>query len=212
MKYTYIPSFFITLLFSQINYESQIQPIFDANCVSCHTPGGSATLDLTSYNGVMTGGWTGPAITAGDHVNSLLYQRLILPQFSAGSMPPNVPLSQAQIDLIAQWIDEGAGNLLTVDDYLIPRDYILHQNYPNPFNPSTIISFSLNKEEFVSIDIYDMTGKHIVRLLNGKKKVGTHSINWSGRDRNDALITTGQYLYQLRTSSSSTVMKMHFIK
>ncbi len=212
MKYTYIPSFFITLLFSQINYESQIQPIFDANCVSCHTPGGSATLDLTSYNGVMTGGWTGPAITAGDHVNSLLYQRLILPQFSAGSMPPNVPLSQAQIDLIAQWIDEGAGNLLTVDDYLIPRDYILHQNYPNPFNPSTIISFSLKKEEFVSIDIYDMTGKHIVRLLNGKKKVGTHSINWSGRDRNDALITTGQYLYQLRTSSSSTVMKMHFIK
>ena len=212
MKYTCIPSFFITLLFSQINYESQIQPIFDANCVSCHTPGGSATLDLTSYNGVMTGGWTGPAITAGDHVNSLLYQRLILPQFSAGSMPPNVPLSQAQIDLIAQWIDEGAGNLLTVDDYLIPRDYILHQNYPNPFNPSTIISFSLKKEEFVSIDIYDMTGKHIVRLLNGKKKVGTHSINWSGRDRNDALITTGQYLYQLRTSSSSTVMKMHFIK
>tara|TARA_B100000927_G_C16449310_1_gene463134 strand:- start:95 stop:733 length:639 start_codon:yes stop_codon:yes gene_type:complete len=212
VKYTYLPSFFITLLFSQINYESQIQPIFDANCVSCHTPGGSATLDLTSYNGVMTGGWTGPAITAGDHVNSLLYQRLILPQFSAGSMPPNVPLSQAQIDLIAQWIDEGAGNLLTVDDYLIPRDYILHQNYPNPFNPSTIISFSLKKEEFVSIDIYDMTGKHIVRLLNGKKKVGTHSINWSGRDRNDALITTGQYLYQLRTSSSSTVMKMHFIK
>ena len=212
MKYTYIPSFFITLLFSQINYEYQVQPIFDANCVSCHTPGGSATLDLTSYNGVMTGGWTGPAITAGDHVNSLLYQRLILPQFSAGSMPPNVPLSQAQIDLIAQWIDEGAGNLLTVDDYLIPRDYILHQNYPNPFNPSTIISFSLKKEEFVSIDIYDMTGKHIVRLLNGKKKVGTHSINWSGRDRNDALITTGQYLYQLRTSSSSTVMKMHFIK
>ena len=212
MKYTCIASFFITLLFPQFNYESQIQPIFNANCVSCHTPGGSATLDLTSYNGVMTGGWTGPAITAGDHANSLLYQRLILPQFSAGSMPPNVPLSQAQIDLIAQWIDEGAGNLLTVDDYLVPMDYILHQNYPNPFNPSTIISFTLNKEEFVSIDIYDMTGKHIIRLVNGKKKVGTHSINWNGRDKNDALITTGQYLYQLRTSSSSTVMKMHFIK
>tara|TARA_Y100000591_G_scaffold274045_1_gene250241 strand:- start:161 stop:760 length:600 start_codon:yes stop_codon:yes gene_type:complete len=199
-------------LFSQINYESQIQPIFNANCVSCHTPGGSATLDLTSYNGVMTGGWTGPAITAGDHINSLLYQRLILPQFSAGSMPPNVPLSQGQIDLIAQWIDEGAGNSLTVDDYLVPMEYILHQNYPNPFNPSTVISFSLNKEDFVSIDIYDMTGKHVITLFDGKKKVGTHSINWNGRDKNDALITTGQYLYQLRTSLSSTVMKMFFIK
>ena len=212
MKYTCIASFFITLLFSQINYESQIQPIFNANCVSCHTPGGSATLDLTSYNGVMTGGWTGPAITAGDHVNSLLYQRLILPQFTAGSMPPNVPLSQAQIDLIAQWIDEGAGNLLSVNDYLIPKKFILHQNYPNPFNPSTVISFSLSKEEFVSINIYDMNGKHIICLMNGKKKVGTHNINWSGRDKNGALITTGQYLYQLRTRSSSTFMKMLFIK
>ena len=212
MKYTCTALFFITFLFSQINYESQIQSIFNDNCVSCHTPGGSATLDLTSYNGVMTGGWTGPAITAGDHVNSLLYQRLILPQFTAGSMPPNVPLSQSQIDLIAQWIDEGAGNLLTVNDYLIPKEFILHQNYPNPFNPSTVISFSLSKEDFVSIDIYDMTGKHIICLMNGKKKVGTHNINWSGRDKNGALITTGQYLYQLRTRSSSNVMKMLFIK
>ena len=212
MKYPCIALFFITFLFSQINYESQIQPIFNTNCVSCHTPGGSATLDLTSYNGVMTGGWTGPAITAGDHVNSLLYQRLTLPQFTAGSMPPNVPLSQTQIDLIAQWIDEGAGNSLSTDDAFLSKEYTLHQNYPNPFNPSTVISFSLNKEEFVSIDIFNMTGKHIISLMNGKKKVGTHHINWSGRDKNDALITSGQYFYQLRTSSSSTIMKMLFIK
>ena len=31
-------------------------------------------------------------------------------------MPPNDPLSQSQIDLIAQWIDEGAGNSLSTDD------------------------------------------------------------------------------------------------
>ena len=212
MKYTCTALFFITFLFSQINYESQIQSIFNNNCVSCHTPGGSATLDLTSYNGVMTGGWTGPAITAGDHVNSLLYQRLILPQFTAGSMPPNVPLSQVQIDIIAQWIDEGAGNFLSVNHYLFPKEFILHQNYPNPFNPSTVISFSLNKEEFVSIDIYDMNGTHMINLYKGKKNIGTHYLNWNGRDKSGALITTGQYFYQLRTSSSSTAMKMLFIK
>ena len=212
MKYPCTALFFITFLFSQINYESQIQPIFNTNCVSCHTPGGSATLDLTSYNGVMTGGWTGPAITAGDHVNSLLYQRLILPQYTAGSMPPNVPLSQAQIDLIAQWIDEGAVNLLSVKDHLIPKEFILHQNYPNPFNPNTVISFSLNKEEFVSIDIYDMNGTHMISLFKGKKNIGTHYLNWNGRDKSGALITTGPYFYQLRTNSSSTVMKMLFIK
>ena len=212
MKYSYISLFFITFLFSQVNYESQIQPIFNNNCVFCHQNGGSATLNLATYSGVMSGGWSGPAIIAGDYQNSLLYQRIIQPTGTDGSMPPNDPLSQAQIDLIAQWIEEGAGNSLSTDDVFLPKEHTLHQNYPNPFNPSTVISFSLNKEEFVSIDIYNMTGKHIISLMNGKKKVGTHNINWSGRDKNDALIKSGQYFYQLRTSSSSTVMKMLFIK
>ena len=212
MKVIYIVSFHITFLFSQIDYQSDIQPIFNNNCIFCHQNGGSATLNLATYSGTMTGGWSGPAIIAGDHQSSLLYQRIIQPIGTDGSMPPNDPLSQSQIDLIAQWIDEGAANSLSTTDVYMPKEHTLHQNYPNPFNPSTVISFSLDKEEFVSIDIYNMTGKHIISLMNGKKKVGTHNINWSGKDKNDALITTGQYLYKLSTSSSSTVMKMLFIK
>ena len=212
MKYPYISLFFITFLFSQVNYESQIQPIFNNNCVFCHQNGGSATLNLATYSGVMSGGWSGPAIIAGDYQNSLLYQRIIQPTGTDGSMPPNDPLSQAQIDLIAQWIEEGAGNSLSTDDVFLPKKHTLHQNYPNPFNPSTVISFSLSKEEFVSIDIYDINGTHMISLFNGKKNIGTHHLNWNGRDKSGALITTGQYFYQLRTSSSSAVMKMLFIK
>ena len=212
MKYPYISLFFITFLFSQVNYESQIQPIFNNNCVFCHQNGGSATLNLATYSGVMSGGWSGPAIIAGDYQNSLLYQRIIQPTGTDGSMPPNNPLSQAQIDLIAQWIEEGAGNSLSTDDVFLPKEHTLHQNYPNPFNPSTVISFSLSKEEFVSIDIYDINGTHMISLFNGKKNIGTHHLNWNGRDKSGALITTGQYFYQLRTSSSSAVMKMLFIK
>ena len=212
MKYTCTALFFITFLFSQVNYESQIQPIFNNNCVFCHQNGGSATLNLETYSGVMSGGWSGPAIIAGDYQNSLLYQRIIQPTGTDGSMPPNDPLSQAQIDLIAQWIEEGAGNSLSTDDVFLPKEHTLHQNYPNPFNPSTVISFSLSKEEFVSIDIYDINGTHMISLFNGKKNIGTHHLNWNGRDKSGALITTGQYFYQLRTSSSSAVMKMLFIK
>ena len=212
MKVIYIVSFYITFLFSQVDYQSDIQPIFNNNCIFCHQNGGSATLNLATYSGTMTGGWSGPAIIAGDHQNSLLYQRIIQPMGTDGSMPPNDPLSQSQIDLIAQWIDEGAASSLSTTDVYMPKEYTLHQNYPNPFNPSTVISFSLDKEEFVSIDIYNMTGKHIISLMNGKKKVGTHNINWNGRDKNDALIASGQYFYQLRTSSSSTFMKMLFIR
>ena len=212
MKIIYKVSFFITFLYSQVNYQSDIQPIFNNNCIFCHQNGGSATLNLATYSGVMNGGWSGPAILVGDHQNSLLYQRIIQPIGTDGSMPPNDPLSQSQIDLIAQWIDEGAGNSLSTNDFSIPKEYILHQNYPNPFNPSTNISFTLNKEEFVSIDIYDINGTHVISLFNGKKDIGTHLIKWGGRDKNDDLIAAGQYFYQLRTISSSDVMKMLFIK
>ena len=212
MKIIYKVSFFITFLYSQVNYQSDIQPIFNNNCIFCHQNGGSATLNLATYSGVMNGGWSGPAIIVGDHQNSLLYQRIIQPIGTDGSMPPNDPLSQSQIDLIAQWIDEGAGNSLSTNDFSIPKEYILHQNYPNPFNPSTNISFTLNKEEFVSIDIYDINGMHVISLFNGKKDIGTHLIKWGGRDKNDDLIAAGQYFYQLRTISSSDVMKMIFIK
>ena len=212
MKIIYKVSFFITFLYSQVNYQSDIQPIFNNNCIFCHQNGGSATLNLATYSGVMNGGWSGPVIIVGDHQNSLLYQRIIQPIGTDGSMPPNDPLSQSQIDLIAQWIDEGAGNSLSTNDFSIPKEYILHQNYPNPFNPSTNISFTLNKEEFVSIDIYDINGMHVISLFNGKKDIGTHLIKWGGRDKNDDLIAAGQYFYQLRTISSSDVMKMLFIK
>ena len=50
----------------------------------------------------------------------------------------------------------------------IPIAYKLNQNYPNPFNPSTTISFSLLKENYVSLKIYDITGKEILNLFNNK--------------------------------------------
>ena len=63
-------------LFCQVSYTNQIQPIFNANCTSCHVGGGAATLDLTSYNGVMSGGVSGLSIISGDSENSELYIRI----------------------------------------------------------------------------------------------------------------------------------------
>lgn len=50
----------------------------------------------------------------------------------------------------------------------IPKKFTLSQNYPNPFNPSTKIDFSLPVDTEVSLIIYDISGKEIVRLLNNK--------------------------------------------
>ena len=85
-----------------VDYSTQIQPIFNSRCNSCH--GSAGGLNLTSYNNVMNGGNSGDVIMPYDYTNSLLWQYV-----NKGYMPPSATdLTQTQIDLIAQWIDEGA--------------------------------------------------------------------------------------------------------
>ena len=96
------------MLFGQVDYGSEIQTIFNNNCTSCHVDGGAYQngLDLSSYENLMAGDSdNGPVVIPGDHANSLLWQKV-----NSGAMPPgnNPDLSEDEIDLIADWIDEGA--------------------------------------------------------------------------------------------------------
>ena len=88
-----------------LRFESDIQPIFEANCSACH--GESAHqggLDLRTLAGVLKGGLSGPAVRPGSAGGSLLFERV-----HAGSMPVgDDKLSAEEIELIRRWIDAGA--------------------------------------------------------------------------------------------------------
>ena len=87
---------------AQVDYNLQIQPIFNNRCVSCH--GSMGGLNLTSYENLMDGGLSGYEVIPYDHASSELWIRV-----NSGQMPPgNNDLTDAQVDLISQWIDEGA--------------------------------------------------------------------------------------------------------
>ena len=97
---------FILPLFSisQVDYNLQIQPIFNTNCVSCHQ--GAANyfggLSLESYEAVTAGG-----NTEGGIISTGLLENYI----STGYMPPygsGAYLNANEVDLIIQWLTEGA--------------------------------------------------------------------------------------------------------
>ena len=77
---------FLSLPFinAQVDYETQIQTIFNNSCTSCHIYGHNSGLNLTTYSATMTGANSGEAVVAGDHANSLLWQRV-----ENVSMPPS---------------------------------------------------------------------------------------------------------------------------
>lgn len=106
MKKTLILFIIPLLSFSQINYETEIQPIFNAECVGCHQ--GDAAyfggLNLTTYDNLMDGGYTqGGVITTGLLENYITTG--YMPAYGSGNS-----LSETEVNLIVQWISEGASN------------------------------------------------------------------------------------------------------
>ena len=73
-------------------------------CQVCHRGvGAMAGLDLSSREGVLLGGSSGPALEPGESGQSLLYEKV-----RSGEMPPSDPLSKAEVDVVRRWIDQGA--------------------------------------------------------------------------------------------------------
>lgn len=89
----------------------------------------------------------------------------------------------------------------------IPSEFSLSQNYPNPFNPSTNISFSLPKSEFVNLSVYDLSGKLVDELVNSNLEAGKYTTNWSASD-----LSSGVYFYKITAGDFVDVKKLTLIK
>jgi hypothetical protein len=90
-------------------FERDVRPILKAHCWHCH---GEETelkggIDTRLVRLLIQGGDSGPAISAGNHSESLLYQRMV-----SGEMPPGEKkVSADELSIIAEWIDAGAKTL-----------------------------------------------------------------------------------------------------
>lgn len=90
----------------------------------------------------------------------------------------------------------------------------LYANYPNPFNPSTMISYSIAKPGFVSIEIYNLKGQLIDELFSGfVQEINTkRTVVWSGLDSQGKKVASGVYFAHLKTSSFAKTIKMLLTK
>lgn len=91
-----------------VDFSKTIHPILVSRCLRCHNgDSGQAGLSLTSREGMLKGGVTGPALVPGDSARSLLLRRI---QGEGGNRMPmgGQPLDASEIGLLRQWIDAGA--------------------------------------------------------------------------------------------------------
>jgi len=80
---------------------ANIEPIFTAHCIVCHSgPGATAGLDLSTYASVMRGSTNGPVVVPGDSAGSKLIQVQSAKHFAN--------LSVDELELVEKWIDANA--------------------------------------------------------------------------------------------------------
>jgi len=105
-----------------------------------------------------------------------------------------------------------SGKVTAIEEQEVPAQFELAQNYPNPFNPTTLISYALPQNAFVTLKVYDMLGREIKTLVSKEFAAGKYSIDWNGDDNFGNKVATGAYVYRITAGDFVSVKKMLLIK
>jgi hypothetical protein len=131
---------------------------------------------------------------------------------------PAITEIPGQSDFGVAWVGlDGANRRLYYDRFSlvtsvtdpagVPPSYILNQNYPNPFNPATKIAFSITRNGFTSLKVYDMLGKEVAQLVAKELTAGNYEV-----DFNASNLSSGIYFYRLDVNGFTDVKKMTLLR
>jgi lysophospholipase L1-like esterase len=141
----------------------------------------------------------------------------LLPVYDSGD---HLHPSEAGHHMMAEAVDLtlfGAADTTTAVDVKTgnqPNTFSLLQNYPNPFNPSTKILYSIPKESFVTLKVYDSLGNEITTLVNEEKPAGNYEVDFNAANLPAGRqgLSSGIYFYKLTAGNYSKVRKMILMK
>lgn len=94
-----------------------------------------------------------------------------------------------------------------------PTTFALNQNYPNPFNPTTVISYQLPANSYVTLKVYNAIGTEVTTLVNEYKEAGSYNYEFgSAKGGRNYELTSGIYFYTLRAGDFVQTKKMILLK
>jgi len=142
----------------------------------------------------------------------------------SGNQGDNIGITSGNDKLWPVWMDDITGvyqvwtasidlNTIGINQIgsSIPESYSLNQNYPNPFNPVTHLEFGISSAagglEFVSLRVYDVTGKEVADLVNDKLNPGTYKYEFDASD-----LPSGIYFYKLTSVNFTETKRMILLK
>lgn len=90
------------------------------------------------------------------------------------------------------------------DDAMVALGMRLEGNFPNPFNPSTTIALSLDRDQNVQLEVFNVAGRLVRKLQSGILSAGRHEVTWNGRDEQGQQVASGIYFARVKGNHGST--------
>ncbi len=94
----------------------------------------------------------------------------------------------------------------------ITSTLILSPVFPNPFNNITTINYSTSISGKVQAGIFDLSGREVFTMYNGKQTAGVHSYVWSGVNNNSQTVSSGLYFVRVQTGNTIRSTKIILLK
>jgi YVTN family beta-propeller protein len=88
-----------------------------------------------------------------------------------------------------------------------PKQFGITRNYPNPFNPATTIEFQLPVARHVQLDIFDILGRRVRRLVDQHTDAGIHRLTWDATNQAGQPVAGGVYFAALRSSDNRQAIR-----
>ena len=138
-------------------------------------------------------------------------------EISAQSLNPFIGVEPLRYTVTAEDVKQSLIRLPELVAYEIPQETELLANYPNPFNPETWIPYRLAEDAFVTLTIYNQTGRVIRMLELGHRPAAAYenrskAIYWDGRNQVGETVASGVYFYHLSAGDYSATRKMLILK
>ena len=129
-----------------------------------------------------------------------------VPTISMGiwKVRPSVFHRRLRLATLAGW-NQGTG---INDEYNnVAKNFSLSQNYPTPFNPTTTIEFELPATSNVEINVYNLNGELVTKIIRSTLPAGIHHFVW-----NAETLLTGTYFIKMKAGDFVAIKKCVLLK
>jgi hypothetical protein len=175
---------------------------------SCNTPGSARGVYIDGNFAYLSDGWAGiHVLDISDPEHPLLESSYDTPGSGSGAFVDNgyVYLADKNSLMIFELPPVGVND--QTGNSVVPSTFHLEQNFPNPFNAKTAINYQLPHPSRVRLEVFDLLGRKVVTLVDGRQKAGYWSVSWEA-----SKVSSGIYFYKLTCGDFTEVRRMTVLK